>query len=68
MEIVIADGQSTDNTLQEIDLFQQAHPELSLRVVDNPQRIIPVGLNQALAAAEGEIIIRLDAHSIPFND
>lgn len=68
MEVVIADGQSTDNTLQEIDLFQRAHPELSLRVVDNPQRIIPVGLNQALAAAEGEIIIRLDAHSIPFND
>lgn len=68
MEVVIADGHSTDKTRQEIDLFQRSHPDLILRVVDNPQRIIPAGLNRALAAADGDIIIRLDAHSIPYAD
>ena len=68
MEVVIADGQSTDNTRQMIDSFQRAHPDLSIRIVENPLRIIPAGLNQALAAVEGEFIIRLDAHSIPFSD
>jgi len=68
LEVVIADGLSIDNTRQEIQSFQQAHPDLTVRIVDNPQRIIPAGLNQALSAAEGEIIIRLDAHSMPYED
>jgi glycosyltransferase involved in cell wall biosynthesis len=65
MEVIIADGLSTDNTLQEIKSFTEAHPNLSVSVVDNPQRIIPAGLNQAITAAKGEIIVRLDAHSMP---
>lgn len=68
MEVVIADGLSTDNTRQEITLFQEAHPDLIVRVIENPQRIIPAGLNCALEAANGEIIVRLDAHSIPAED
>lgn len=68
MEVVIADGLSIDNTRQEIQSFQQAHPDLTVRIVDNPQRIIPAGLNQALAAAQGDIIVRLDAHSMPYED
>jgi glycosyltransferase involved in cell wall biosynthesis len=68
MEVIIADGLSTDNTRQEIRTFREAHPDLSVKVVDNPQRIIPAGLNQALAAAEGDIIVRLDAHSMPAED
>lgn len=68
MEVIIADGLSTDNTRQEILSFRAAHPDLSVKVVDNPQRIIPAGLNQALAAAKGDIIVRLDAHSMPEED
>lgn len=68
MEVVIADGLSTDNTRQEITLFQEAHPDIIVRVIENPQRIIPAGLNCALEAANGEIIVRLDAHSIPAED
>jgi succinoglycan biosynthesis protein ExoA len=68
MEVIIADGLSTDNTHQEIQTFIEIHPDLSVRVVDNPQRIIPAGLNQAIAAAKGEIIVRLDAHSMPAED
>ena len=65
MEVIIADGMSTDDTRQEITSFQEEHPDLMIRIVDNPQRIIPAALNRALEAATGEFIVRLDAHSMP---
>src|SRR5512135_1332672 len=66
MEVVIADGRSQDHTRDVISDFREAHPDLALRVVDNPQRTIPSGLNLAISEARGEIIVRLDAHSVPF--
>lgn len=68
IEVIIADGFSTDNTRQEIQDFKLAHPDLIVTVVDNPQRNIPSALNQAIDAARGEYIIRLDAHSVPDQD
>ena len=65
MEVIIADGMSTDDTRQEIIAFQEEHPDLMIRIVDNPQRIIPAALNRALEASVGEFIVRLDAHSMP---
>ncbi len=65
MEVVIADGISQDGTRAVISAFRESHPELTLCVTENERRTIPAGLNQAGAAARGEIIIRLDAHSIP---
>lgn len=65
MEVVIADGNSTDGTQQVIAEWQQDHPELNVRVVENPKRIIPAALNQAIVASTGEIIVRMDAHSKP---
>ncbi len=68
MEVVIADGMSTDNTRSGIAAFIEGHPDLRITVVDNPLRIIPAALNHALKEARGEIIVRLDAHSIPYPD
>jgi len=34
-----------------------------LRVIDNPRRIVSSGLNAAIRAARGDIIIRMDAHT-----
>ena len=68
LEVVIADGLSTDDTRAEIARFQDAHPELVLRVVDNTARIIPAALNVAIKAAQGEIIVRMDAHAAPAPD
>ncbi|HTP02740.1 MAG TPA: glycosyltransferase family 2 protein [Anaerolineales bacterium] len=65
IEVVVADGSSEDGTRQAISAFQAEHPDLPLRLVDNPGRTIPAALNTAIAAARGEIILRLDAHSIP---
>jgi succinoglycan biosynthesis protein ExoA len=68
LEVVIADGLSTDGTREEIRAFSSEHPNLSIRLIDNPERIIPVALNRAIQAADGEVLIRLDAHSIPTSD
>jgi succinoglycan biosynthesis protein ExoA len=32
-------------------------------MIDNPERITPTALNRAIDAAEGEVIVRLDAHA-----
>lgn len=65
MEVVIADGGSNDHTLMVIDEFRTQHADLEIRVVENPQKQIPVALNLAIRAAQGEIIIRMDGHSLP---
>lgn len=68
MEIVISDGMSTDGTRDEIAAFQKDFPDLDVRVVDNTLRTIPSGLNRAIEASRGGIILRLDAHSKPYPD
>jgi len=68
LQVVIADGFSEDLTRQKVADFKTAHPGLDLLVVDNPQRIIPAGLNVAIGASSGDIIVRMDAHSIPNPD
>ena len=65
MELVIADGLSTDRTREVISAFQKEHSDLQVRVVDNTVQTIPSGLNQAIRESRGEIIVRLDAHSMP---
>jgi succinoglycan biosynthesis protein ExoA len=68
MEVVIADGMSEDGTRDVVTTYAQTHPKLSIRLVDNPDRIIPAALNRAIDAAQGDVIVRLDAHSIPRPD
>ncbi len=68
MEVVIADGLSSDSTRAEIAKFQDECPELAVKVIDNSAQIIPTALNAAIKASQGEIIIRMDAHSAPEKD
>jgi glycosyltransferase involved in cell wall biosynthesis len=68
LEVIISDGMSTDGTRVRIHEFMQDHQDLSIRIVDNDKRIIPSGLNNAIDAAGGEFIVRMDAHSIPYPD
>ncbi len=68
IEVLVADGLSTDQTRAVIDDFQLHHSDLAIKVIDNPQRAIPSGLNRAIEAAHGKYLIRLDAHSIPNRD
>ena len=65
MEVIIADAFSRDKTRELINMFQRHHGDLSLRIVDNERLTIPAALNLAIKQSRGEIIIRLDAHSVP---
>lgn len=60
IEILIADGRSTDGTRQIIEEYQEKVPSLSL--IDNPGLIVPKGMNLAMRKAKGDIFIRVDGH------
>jgi len=68
LEVIVADGRSSDGTREAVRAFGESHPELRLQIVDNPARTIPAALNAAIAHAGGEVVIRLDAHSAPRPD
>lgn len=64
MEILVADGMSTDGTRMIVDQLAEKHPKVSLRILDNPGKIVATGLNLALRQSRGEIIIRVDGHTM----
>jgi len=68
MEVIIADALSTDNTRSKIQEFGSKNPTLSIRIVDNIKRTIPAAINLAANSAQGEYLLRLDAHSVPADD
>lgn len=68
IEVVIADALSTDGTRECISEFQETHPELRVKVVDNPRRIIAAGLNAAIRNSSGTVVTRMDAHALPAPD
>lgn len=68
MEVILADGLSTDGTRDVIAAFQKDFPDLEVRVVDNTRRSIPSAVNRAIEVSRGEFIVRLDAHSKPYPD
>lgn len=64
MEILVADGMSTDGTRQIVERIAREHPQANIRIVDNPGKIVATGMNLAMSNAKGEIIIRVDGHCV----
>jgi len=61
MEIIIADGLSSDNTRVVVE--GRFNPGIDLLWIENPGKIVPTGLNLAIQRAKGDIIIRVDGHT-----
>ncbi len=60
MEVLFIDGRSTDHTA---DIIRDYMKDYSfMKLLDNPDRIVPCALNKGLDEAKGEVIMRLDAH------
>ena len=65
VEILIVDGRSADNTRAIVQAIIQEHPDRAIKLLDNPQQIVPPALNVGVQAARGEFIIRMDGHTVP---
>jgi succinoglycan biosynthesis protein ExoA len=62
MEVRLALGPSTDATNDVAARLQADEPRL--RTVDNPTGKTPAALNAAIRATSGELVVRVDGHSI----
>jgi glycosyltransferase involved in cell wall biosynthesis len=62
LEVLVADGRSEDRTRETLAAYTARYP--AIRLVDNPQRITPTGLNAAIRAARGDLVMRMDAHGV----
>jgi succinoglycan biosynthesis protein ExoA len=62
MEIIVVDGDSTDDTKSIVNSYMKLHP--NLRLLNNPDKIVPTALNKGIQEASGDIIIRVDGHTI----
>ena len=61
LEVLFVDGMSGDRTRVIVENSCREYP--FIRILDNPQHIVPTGLNIGIRAAKGDIILRLDAHA-----
>jgi len=59
-EILCADGRSTDDTVALIEAFAKDHPEVSIKVVDNPGLWAGSGRNRAIEKATSDVILIAD--------
>ncbi len=61
MEILFVDGMSADRTREILDAFQAKYA--FIRMFDNPGRTAPYALNIGIGVSQGEVVMRVDAHS-----
>ncbi len=61
LEILLVDGMSKDHTREIVARFTAQHP--FIRLIDNPEKIVPYAMNRGVEAAKGDVIMRLDAHA-----
>lgn len=62
LEIVVAVGPSRDRTREVAAQAAGRHDHVT--VVDNPSGRTPAGLNAAIAASSGDVIVRIDGHAM----
>lgn len=61
LEILFLDGGSRDGTREHLRALARQDPRV--RALDNPDRTQVAALNAGLAAAGGDVIVQMDAHS-----
>jgi glycosyltransferase involved in cell wall biosynthesis len=60
--LLVVDGQSDDGTREIILEFSLCHPWI--RLLENARKITPAGMNIGIRSAKGQIIMRMDAHTL----
>lgn len=62
MEWIFVDGCSKDKTVELIEAYRVKYPEL-IKILNNPNKIVPYAMNIGISASSGRFIVRLDAHA-----
>jgi len=62
MEIIVVDGMSTDQTIFILQYYLEKYPFIKL--LKNPYRTVPYAMNLGISCAQGEFIVRVDAHAM----
>lgn len=66
LEVIFVDGMSTDKTREIIESYIANYSFIHL--LDNPRRIAPCAMNIGIQTSKGDVIMRLDGHSLyPIN-
>jgi glycosyltransferase involved in cell wall biosynthesis len=60
LEILVADGGSSDRTRELVARIGEEDPRVVL--LDNPGRIQAAGMNEIIRRARGDVIVRMDVH------
>ncbi|MCY7396082.1 MAG: glycosyltransferase family 2 protein [Nocardioides sp.] len=61
--VIVADGMSEDASRTLLRAAQERMPELRLRIIDNPERIVPAALNACLREVGSAVVARMDTHA-----
>jgi glycosyltransferase involved in cell wall biosynthesis len=61
-EIIVVDGNSTDRSVELVR--QLIEKGTQIRILSNPAGIVPSSMNLGIRSAQGEIVVRADAHTL----
>lgn len=66
LEVLVLDGMSEDRTREIVQRYTRRYSFIGWR--ENPDRSVPAALNLGLRTARGQIILRMDAHTVYARD
>lgn len=61
IELLLVDGMSIDRTREIVDGYIKQYDWI--RLLDNPDKIVPYAMNKGISESKGDVIIRIDAHT-----
>lgn len=61
VEVLVVDGMSDDGTREIVGRVAAAEPRV--RLLDNPQRIVPFAMNRGIRESRGDLVLRIDGHA-----
>jgi len=64
IEIILINAMSTDKTKDIMENFQKNNSDFhKIKVIDNPKKVQPSGFNLGVKNSEGDVVLKIDAHS-----
>lgn len=67
-EAIVVNNNSSDNTSEVVGAFALAHPELNIRLVEEPQQGLSFARNRGIDEAKGDYIVIIDDDEIACPD